>query len=542
MNFLNGILAAVAAALICSCNATVNGASEGNTGVVGVRVNLERAGSALGKAAGDTTVNLDSLKIILTSPGQVTQEFAYAISGNAAAGNVSVTVKYFTVAALKVWKARIISLDTTLNPTRTDTVHMDSVTFTVLPADTTIISPTLNARYAVLKERILANFPDSLSSGIRYLRLRVNGLTEDSLVLGTGINAVHFATATAGWAVGNFGVILSTTNGGTTWARHTSGTTRHLKSVFMASSTVGWAVGDSGTILKTINGSTWTSQTSGTTLGLNAVRGLSANTSIAWVVGNAGKILLTNNGGTAWRDKVSGTANNLNAVFTTAVNVAWTVGDGGIVLKTMDSTNWVAKASGTGQNLYAVHFAPSSSTQGWIAGAGGTLRKTLDSSSWTARTSNTTQDLRALFVPSATSTGYVVGSGGTILKTTDSSTWNAQTSNTTQNLTSVFATGLDSAFAAGADAPFTSINNATVSNTWSTASPGSRGFDKVLAFKRLAPGLTHTILLQAIDTTAGPLRGYEITSEINVTAGQDITLTVNLLEKCGYLGTPVCTP
>jgi photosystem II stability/assembly factor-like uncharacterized protein len=533
------------AILFCACNSLTDGRGDPGMGTVGIRVSLDRTGSGiLGKSAtGDTTFNLDSLKIVLTSPGQSTQSLTYAVSGDAAAGNVSVTTKYFTVAALKTWQAKIISIDTTADPVRRDTVHIDSVSFSVLPGDTTLISPTLNASFSVLKERLLANFPDSMTSGVRYIRLRVDGVTQDSTALGTGINSVFFTSATAGWAVGDFGAILATTDGGATWSPQSSGITRRLNSVFMASSTVGWAVGDSGTILKTANGSTWTAQTSGTTLKLNAVGGLAGSTTIAWAVGNGGKIVHTSNGGTNWLAKTSGTSNNLNSVFATATTVAWAVGDAGTVIKTLDNTNWVAKTSGTVQNLYSVYFAPSSSTQGWVAGAGGTLRKTLDSSTWSPRASNTTQDLKSIFIQNATSVGFAVGNGGTILKTTDSSTWGAsQTSNTTQDLTSVFAVTADKALAAGSDAPFASITNASVGSTWTVSYPGSRGFDKTLAFKRLTPGVSHTILLQAIDTTAGALRGFEITSDITIVAGQDTTLTVNLLDKCGYAGTPSCTP
>ena len=137
-----GVAAAAASAVLVSCNAPVDGDSGGATGVVGIRVVLDRPGNVLGKAAGDTTFSLDSLKIRLTSSSLDTLNYAYAISGDVGSGSVPVTIKYFTLKALKTWKAKIVSIDTTLgSPNSTDTIHVDSVTFTVLPADTNLISP-----------------------------------------------------------------------------------------------------------------------------------------------------------------------------------------------------------------------------------------------------------------------------------------------------------------------------------------------------------------------------------------------------------------
>ncbi|MBK7499511.1 MAG: hypothetical protein IPI19_10485 [Ignavibacteriales bacterium] len=59
---------------------------------------------------------------------------------------------------------------------------------------------------------------------------------------------------------------IRTTNGGTTWASQSSGTTNNLWAVSFTDSNIGTAVGDHSIILRTTNGgATWTSQSSGTT-------------------------------------------------------------------------------------------------------------------------------------------------------------------------------------------------------------------------------------------------------------------------------------
>nr|HMS33987.1 T9SS type A sorting domain-containing protein [Ignavibacteria bacterium] len=57
-----------------------------------------------------------------------------------------------------------------------------------------------------------------------------------------------------GWAAGNSGTILNTTNGGTTWNSQISNTTNLLNSVCFTDAMHGYIAGFEGTILKTTNG------------------------------------------------------------------------------------------------------------------------------------------------------------------------------------------------------------------------------------------------------------------------------------------------
>src|SRR5690349_24830257 len=52
----------------------------------------------------------------------------------------------------------------------------------------------------------------------------------------SNLNNVYFANANTGLAVGQQGVILRTTNGGTNWVSITSGTPNHLFGVFFVNS------------------------------------------------------------------------------------------------------------------------------------------------------------------------------------------------------------------------------------------------------------------------------------------------------------------
>jgi hypothetical protein len=91
--------------------------------------------------------------------------------------------------------------------------------------------------------------------------------------------ADHAAASPIGWAVGDNGTIVNTTNGGTTWNPQTSGTGQFLIGVEFTDATTGWAVGRLGTILHTTNGgTTWNPQTSGTSNDLQGVEFLNGPT------------------------------------------------------------------------------------------------------------------------------------------------------------------------------------------------------------------------------------------------------------------------
>ena len=115
------------------------------------------------------------------------------------------------------------------------------------------------------------------------------------------LKAVFFLNERAGWAVGDDGTILATSNGGATWAAQTSGSKAGLTSVqFTSDGQRGWAVGIEGTILATSNGgATWAAQTSGSKAGLTSVQ-FTSDGQRGWAVGIEGTILATRNGGKAW--------------------------------------------------------------------------------------------------------------------------------------------------------------------------------------------------------------------------------------------------
>ena len=70
------------------------------------------------------------------------------------------------------------------------------------------------------------------------------------------LNDIVFVNASMGWAVGDSGTILHTSNGGETWSYQESGTTANLNSIYIMDENNGWIAADSNIMLYTENGGT----------------------------------------------------------------------------------------------------------------------------------------------------------------------------------------------------------------------------------------------------------------------------------------------
>ena len=66
--------------------------------------------------------------------------------------------------------------------------------------------------------------------------------------------SVCFVDESTGWAVGQNGCIIKTTDGSANWSTQTSETTNLLESVCFVDESTGWAVGSNGCIIKTTDG------------------------------------------------------------------------------------------------------------------------------------------------------------------------------------------------------------------------------------------------------------------------------------------------
>jgi photosystem II stability/assembly factor-like uncharacterized protein len=186
--------------------------------------------------------------------------------------------------------------------------------------------------------------------------------------------ALTFADQNNGWAIGDFGRISHSSDGGNTWNDQTRGTIASLKSVFFVNNKVGWIGGGSNTIGSTTDGgTTWiwqhpASEPHRTFMSMSFV-----DEHIGWIIDNFGGILHTKDGGTTWTPQVSGTTWAITSVQFLDALEGWAISTNAEVLHTIDGgAHWMKK------DLASVHIGSGvavvyddifffNRSKGWIA-------------------------------------------------------------------------------------------------------------------------------------------------------------------------------
>jgi len=213
---------------------------------------------------------------------------------------------------------------------------------------------------------------------------------------------VDFADAQHGFAVGANGVLLASSDGGASWVRQTVeivdevGDTLPLDTtlfdVSMVSPTEAWAVGDLGMLLHTRDGSTWervpldAAAYADENLAeriLNAVEFSSPQR--GYIAGEFGTLLRTDDGGATWRgDRVLVNAAEEPYFFAldASSETAAAVGLAGSVLVAgADGATWQSRPVATSAALYA---AAVRGTRALVAGDRGVIYATADAGvTWT---------------------------------------------------------------------------------------------------------------------------------------------------------------
>jgi len=263
-------------------------------------------------------------------------------------------------------------------------------------------------------------------------------------------------------AVGEYGKILKSTNGGINWFSQSSGTTAHLYSVSFANENYGVAVGVNGILLRTNNGgTTWEVQTSGTTNNLNSVSIIDENYGFA--VGSNGIILKTTDGGISWMIQSSGLTNLLNSVSCVDRNNCTVVGYFGIILRTTDGGDlWTVQDAGSNYLLRCVDCCDSSYCI--AVGIGNIVLKTTNAgSNWFLKSPGLTENLYGVYI-SDTLHINAVGSYGMILGSEDGGdSWMVQPGWTERNLYGVSFVNVDTGIVVG--------NNGVIRMTYTAGIP-----------------------------------------------------------------------
>ena len=197
-----------------------------------------------------------------------------------------------------------------------------------------------------------------------------------------------FVNAEDGWAVGAFGTIVRTKDGGKSWRPQNSHTVEHLYSVDFADVLNGWVSGRSGLVLHTSDGGeTWSAQSSGSDRHFFKVQAIDKQR--AWLVGDWGAIFATHDGGQTWEDHSLTRDVILNSQAWPDAQHGWIVGEAGTIVATTDGgATWTDQTSGVEKTLFGVTFADAQ--HGWAVGLDGIILRTTDGGqTWQAQHGDT---------------------------------------------------------------------------------------------------------------------------------------------------------
>ncbi|HEX3725737.1 MAG TPA: YCF48-related protein [Pirellulales bacterium] len=307
----------------------------------------------------------------------------------------------------------------------------------------------------------------------------------DAMRADARLRDVCFVSQDEGWAVGDRGVIWHTDDGGRQWNLQSSGVDCSLACVYFLDADTGWAVGGStqpyihtsqGVVLRTRDGGRhWSAARQGVLPALERIRFFDATH--GWALGRASAIfpsgvVATDDGGRSWsaltatdsrswltgdfidRDTgaLAGRASNLATIRQRGVELApadfglrslarmklvapaggWLVGEGGLILKTVDLGKTWQTTEPELPKAVRDHFDFAAldvhGSHCWVAGVPGTrvLHSGDGGRSW--QLGDTAQSLPINALAFANEhTGWAVGELGTILATADGGqTWQKQ--------------------------------------------------------------------------------------------------------------------
>jgi photosystem II stability/assembly factor-like uncharacterized protein len=289
---------------------------------------------------------------------------------------------------------------------------------------------------------------------------------QNPLPQGNTIRDIYFTSYETGWAVGNYGLILNTTDGGINWNIKETNNTYNLTSVFFVNNNTGIAAGSSGTILRTTDGgSNWIPQNSGTSFTLNDVfftdeqNGTVVGTDImlrttdggnSWIsyinnslhytavsfadhnngiavgvnpdVGENGFIQITTNGGADWSYSLSQSELFTDVFYVTSKKAFIAAGYKELLRTTDGGINWQIFEIEGARYFNSITF-PDSNTGYAVDWPSSKLFKTTNGGAeWKYMTEFNFPIFSVFFID--TVTGYAVGDGGVIHRTTDGGyTW-----------------------------------------------------------------------------------------------------------------------
>lgn len=256
--------------------------------------------------------------------------------------------------------------------------------------------------------------------------LNAQWVKQNPLLPSKALLQFDFSDVNTGWAVGDTGRVMRTTNGGSFWSDVSLGTTTNFRLVQFADANTGYIAGDSGRVYKTVNaGGSWNLIPTGTDRNFFGMYFQDANTGY---VGGMSVILKTTNGGSTWNTQFNNGAYYVTDLFFLNGQTGWANLSASDLLKTTNGgANWTDVGSSVSSQIcfinentgFAFGYPPFSS---------GPLQKTVNGgASWSVQPQTGVNVMSMYFLNS--NTGFGMGLNGFIHTTDAGTTWKSETAN-----------------------------------------------------------------------------------------------------------------
>jgi len=237
-------------------------------------------------------------------------------------------------------------------------------------------------------------------------------------------------------AVGQDGYLISSTNGGTSWATRLAGFRNNFSSIDFKTDRTGFIAGQNGAFYLTSNGAI--SLVNRSIPDTNDIYTIDFwNTGFGYVSNKAGKMFRTGNSGRSWVLVPAETTEDITGFYLFAPSVLYITGTGGFIARSFNSGGtWDSNiATNTSENLIDVTYFDFQ--VGFAIGENGQISWTNGGNTWENLPKLTDQNLNSLSKLDS-STSIIVGDGGVILKSEDKArTWRIIKTDITENLNSV---------------------------------------------------------------------------------------------------------
>lgn len=183
---------------------------------------------------------------------------------------------------------------------------------------------------------------------------------------------VHFVNADTGWAVGDLGALIKTTDGGQSWTVSETNTTTPILKVGSYNGQVVIASGFNGLILRSSDGGeSFTQVVSGVGSGIDLWGLQMLNDTLGFVCGLNQTLLKTTNTGLTWQPVNAGVNAHYWALDLLNEQYGMIACSGGKILKTTDGGNlWAEYQAGDASALYAIDIINTAGGGLHIAAAG----------------------------------------------------------------------------------------------------------------------------------------------------------------------------